>query len=68
MAQVWMGVSRVSRVRLELDAQFKEVSTGEVFYAFQARGASVGEPHRRQAVSVAMDRCEIRFYEKLLRR
>jgi hypothetical protein len=68
MAQVWMGVSRVSRVRLEVDAQFKEVSTGEVFYAFQARGASVGEPHRRQAVSVAMDRCEIRFYEKLLRR
>lgn len=68
MAQVWVGVSRVSRVRLEVDTQLKEVSTGEVFYAFQARGASVGEANRRQAVSVAMDRCEIRFYEKLLRR
>ena len=60
--------SRVPRVLIALDGQLKEVSTGQIFYGFQARGVSVDRAFRREGIEVAMARCEKRFCEKLLRR
>ena len=65
--QYWGGYDRVPRVLVALDAQLKETRTGNIFYGLQARGISVGKSFRREAYAVAMDRCEIRFYEKFLR-
>ena len=66
--QYGAGYDRVPRAVVALDAQLKETRTGQIFFGFQARGISVGTRFKREAYAVAMDRCEIRFYEKLLRR
>lgn len=68
VAQVYELNSRVPRVLVALDAQLKEVSTGQIFYGFQANGIAVNRAHRREGIEVAMTRCERRFYEKLLKR
>ena len=68
ITRYYVGYDRIPRVLVSLDAQLKEVRTGEIFYGFQARGVSVGAPFRREAFEVAMARCEIRFYERLLNR
>ena len=68
ITQYYVGYDRVPRVLVSLDAQLKEVRTGQLFYGFQARGVSVGAPFKRDAYETAMKRCEIRFYERLLKR
>ena len=68
IAQSWVGYERVSRTLIEVDAQLKEVATGQTFTGFRSRGASVGETFKRGSLNGAIERCEIRIYERLLRR
>lgn len=58
---------RVPRMLVALDAQLRERGQPTTFFAFQAQGVAVNRSIRREGFDIAMDRCELRFYERLLR-
>lgn len=63
----YIGYQRVPRMLVSIDAQLRERGQKAPFFAFQANGVSVNRPTRREGFNVAMNRCEVRFYERLLR-
>lgn len=67
LTQYYMGYQRVPRMLVAIDAQLRERGQNQTFYAFQAKGIAVNRPTRREGFHVAMDRAEMRLYERFLR-
>lgn len=59
---------RVPRVLVALSAQVRDPKTRMSAYEVRARGVAVNRNFRREGFDVAMRRCELRFYERLLAR
>lgn len=59
---------RVPRVLVALSARLRDPKTRMAVYEFKARGVSVNRPFKREGYQVALNRCEQRFYERLLAR
>ena len=59
---------QVSRAVVALHARLREAATAKKLLEFRTRGISVGTRFRHEAYAQAMHRCEIRFYERLLRK
>lgn len=67
LQQYYVGYQRVPRMLVAIDGQLRERGQPAPFYGFQAQGIAVNRTTRREGFSVAMNRCESRFYERLLK-
>ncbi len=68
MTHQFVAYQRVPRMLVEIDGQMRERGQSVPFYGLQARGISVNRPTKREGFQIAMDRAEIRFYERFLKR
>lgn len=67
VAKKWKNLDEVSRVDVTIEIELKERGRNQAFHSFLAKGIALGSEYEGEDYERAMKRCEVRFYEHLLK-